>query len=627
MKTIRITEQDAKQKRCTPAAIGNGDLSLLIDYEGMQRQTEAGWGKLIPGIRRAGFRYNTPLGELIPFGYFLTEIPGTGSVENFQQTLDPSCGLVTSDCLYADGTELHAETFCALHRNIVVLKRRINRLAGRPFRLLHHFSPKYAELEWNPDGEIRYAIEGIRMFEGSIRFETDVPFTFRREENCFIWETKADAFTLLLRFDDSAPAGSAEKLLEESRCEWNRYWEEGFVEVPSENIQRMYDLAQYHLRISSTCWGMPTGIFDSHWNGLYFAFDEYFCFMGLATSGHMETAAKIPAFRHSLIGSARFRVEGEKTAREPGVVLYPWVSNENGQENSRRGFWYDHIFHASHIALTAYEAFRFTGDRKRLEKIWYPLIWGCTEWLRTFHIVRGENGTAEIGACTDLERLRGMRRNPFMTACSVIATLRAAAETGELLGRDSDLVELWRKLAEELKTSLPHNESRYLPYKDCPEEIHSIGQFAGIFPYGVLNHEDPLQRGAYLDYLRSREECGNMYAGTGNGVCSWYQCWEALTESALGNGERACELLEDLFHDCGCFGELFEIGSCGYRPWFTTAEAQMVHALNSMLLQFNPDGSARIAPAVPRAWKNFRFRLQGKNGTKIEAEFRNGTEL
>ena len=157
MKTIRITEQDAKQKRCTPAAIGNGDLSLLIDYEGMQRQTEAGWGKLIPGIRRAGFRYNTPLGELIPFGYFLTEIPGTGSVENFQQTLDPSCGLVTSDCLYADGTELHAETFCALHRNIVVLKRRIDRLAGRPFRLLHHFSPKYAELEWNPDGEIRYA--------------------------------------------------------------------------------------------------------------------------------------------------------------------------------------------------------------------------------------------------------------------------------------------------------------------------------------------------------------------------------------------------------------------------------------------------------------------------------------
>ena len=89
MKTIRITEQDAKQKRCTPAAIGNGDLSLLIDYEGMQRQTEAGWGKLIPGIRRAGFRYNTPLGELIPFGYFLTEIPGTGSAENFQQTLDP----------------------------------------------------------------------------------------------------------------------------------------------------------------------------------------------------------------------------------------------------------------------------------------------------------------------------------------------------------------------------------------------------------------------------------------------------------------------------------------------------------------------------------------------------------
>ena len=53
----------------------------------------------------------------------------------------------------------------------------------------------------------------------------------------------------------------------------------------------------------------------------------------------------------------------------------------------------------------------------------------------------------------------------------------------------------------------------------------------------------------------------------------------------------------------------------------------MVHALNSMLLQFNPDGSARIAPAVPHSWKNFRFRLQGRNGTKIKAEYRNGIKL
>lgn len=624
MKEICITRETTQNRRYSPAAIGNGDLSLLIDYEGMQRQTEAGWGKLVPGIWRAGCRYNTMRGELIPFGYFLTDAEGGGEPVDFRQSLDPQCGLVKSACSYADGTTVHSETFCCLHRNIVVLKRRIETPSVREFRLRYHFDPKYAALNWKENGEIEYSIDGIRVFNGVIRFESDADFSFRREGNVFVWATKSRDFTLFLRFDDAAPVRSADELLEQSRREWDKYWQEGGVKVPSEKLQRMYDLAQYHLRISSTAWGMPTGIYGSHWNSLFFAFDEYFDFMGLATSGHFETAAKIPAFRHAVIESARRRMECGKPSREPGVICYPWETNEIGEENAMRGFWNDHIFHASHIALTAYEAFRFSGDRNRLAEQWYPLIWGCVEWLRVFHIVRGKDGTAEIGTCTDLERLGAMRKNPFMTACSVIAALNAAAETAEELGRDAGLIPLWRRLAEELRNNLPRDERRYLPYEGCPPEVHSIGQFAGVYPYAVLDPRDPLQHGACLDYLQSRGSCGNMYAGAGSGVCSWYQCWESLMESSRGNGERAYRLLEDLAEECGCFGELFEIYSCGYRPWFTTAESEMVHALNNMLLQFQPDGTPKIAPAVPASWREFEFRLQGRGGTRVEAGFRDG---
>lgn len=624
MKEIHITKENTRNRHYSPAAIGNGDLSLLIDFEGMQRQTEDGWGKLVPGIWRAGYRYNTTGGELIPFGYFLTDLQVRGGAADFEQSLDPQCGLVKSECIYEDGTRSFSETFCCLHRNVIVLKRRWDAPSDREFRLRYFFDPKYAELNWNETGMIEYDIEGIRTFHGTIRFESDAEFSFRCENGEFVFATKAREFTLFIRFDDAEPIHSAEALLADSRNEWKKYWAEGYVRIPSERLQSMYDLSQYHLRISSTAWGLPTGIYASHWNSLFFAFDEYFAFMGLATSGHLGTALKIPDFRSSIYEPARRRIEGMPLRTETGVIVYPWETNESGGENSPRGFWYDHIFHASHIALTAYNAYLFSGDKTRLGSHWYRLIAGSAEWLRRFHIVPGKNGKASIGCCTDLEHLGPLRTNPFMTSCSVIAALKAAADTAEVLGRDPDLVPLWRRLAEELKQNLPNNGKRYLSYEGCSEDVHSIGQFAGIYPYAVLDPEDPLQTGACADYIRSREDCGNMYSIAGGGICSWYQCWESLLESSRGNGERAYELLETLADSSGCFGELFEIYSCGLRPWFTTAEGELVHALNNMLLQFAPDGSPKIAPAVPSAWKDFKFRLQGRGGTRIEAVFKNG---
>ena len=65
---ITTNHLEAASRRYAPAALGNGDLSILLDYEGIQRQTESGYGKLLAGIRRAGFRYDTQRGELISFG-------------------------------------------------------------------------------------------------------------------------------------------------------------------------------------------------------------------------------------------------------------------------------------------------------------------------------------------------------------------------------------------------------------------------------------------------------------------------------------------------------------------------------------------------------------------------------
>lgn len=616
---LTATNLTAETRRCAPAAIGNGDLSILIDHEGLQHQNEDGYGIIQPGIRRAGFRYDTRHGELIPFGRILHEMEGLGELLSWEQSLDNQDGLIHCRCDYRDGTRIESTIFCHLERNILAIRRRISTGLAAPYRLRYLFAPRHARIETDSSGTIHYEVDGAQLYRGTITFSMDASFRFLPGEGEYGIETGAREFTLLVRFDDDEPA-AFDELLASTRRLWQAYWQESYIRVPSPEIQQAYETAQYLLRISSTRWSLPTGIYDSHWHGRYFAFDEYFTFMGLVTSGHMREAAKIPHFRFSLLPGARRRVEGDNPRSPVGIACYPWESDEAGEENSPRGFWYDHIFQASHIALAAWELFRFSGDRDLLRRELYPLIGASCEWLRNFHIVHDEQGRTVIGCCTDLERLGPVRFNPFMTSCSVIAALEAAAQAAELLDVNPQMVPLWRKLAAELRTTLPRENGRYIPFAGCT--THSIGQLAGIYPYAVLSKKDPAQLAAIRDYADSKAECGNMYQ-LGSGICSWYLCWEAITCARLGDGEAAFRLLEETARQTGSFGEMFEIYECGIRPWFTTAAGKFIQAVNEMLLQFE-NGVPKPAPAVPAHWREFAFRLQNLGGGRVEAEFQDG---
>ena len=614
--TITTSNMLAPVRRYAPAAIGNGDLSLLIDWQGAQFQQEH--CGMLPNIRRAGYRYDTQHGELVLFGYFTHELSGAGAVTAWTQSLNTDDGVVTTRCVHEDGTVISGTVFCHLEQNVVVIHKKIVTTSAAPFRFRYAFAPKRTRVTFDGTGRIDYEIDGLFQYRGDIRITADVPLTFSADNGEYTASTTARELTIFLCFDQKITA-DYEVLLNSTRAAWARYWQESYIHIPSEKILRMYRTSQYHLRISSTRWSIPTGLFDTHWRGLYFAFDEYFNFMALASSGHLEAAARIPHFRYELLEKAKFRVAAN-TQPPLDAACYPWETNEIGEENSPRGFWYDHIFHASHVALAAWEFYRYSGDRQLLQAELFPVIRASCEWLRIFHIVKNDDRPAVIGVCTDLERLGPAKKNPFMTSCSVIATLEATANAAELLQADTAMIPEWRRLAAELRTTLPQENGRYVPYAGCQE--HSIGQLAGIYPYGVLNSDDPAQLAAVADYIAEKDTCGNMYR-MGRGVCSWYQCWEAVTLARLGNGEDAFRQLEQIADQAGCFGEMFEIYEMGLRPWFTTAEGKFIQAVNEMLLQF--DGATpKIAPAIPAGWKDFSFKLQHRYGGKLEVEYVDG---
>ena len=608
----------AAKKHYAPFVLGNGDLSFQVDYEGVQVQKEH--CKMIPAIWRAGHRWNTPKGELISFGYFTQRMNGLGELDSWEQSINLENGLLSSICKYKDGTVIESGIFCHLECNLIVIEKKITTTLSEPFYFEYHFGSRHIFQSNNGQGLINYDIDGLDRYTGTIEISSDVPVSFRHSENLCTMETASRTFRIFIAFDGAASEVqtlSFASLLESSAALWAEFWNESYANIPSEKIRKVYEVSKYHLRISSSRWSVPTGIFGSHWNAQYFAFDEYFIMMGLLTSGFMKEAYKIPHFRYQVLHEAKLRsaLSGMGRTKDNGTALYPWQTNEHGLENTIPGFWQDHIFHESNIALTAWEYFRFSGDMDLLKQELYPVIRACVEWIRQFKIQK-DGDKVFIGPCTDLERLGTVKTNAFMTTCSVVAAMNAAVSAAKRLKIDDELISIWGITASALKANLPTDGFRYIPYPGCMER--SIGVLSGIFPYPILDKDDLFQARAVTDYIENEGACGNMYA-QGKGVCTWYACWRAIVAVRMGNYDEALTILEKTAEETGCFSEIFEIYECGIRPWFTTAEGSFIQAVNEILLCSVAKESASCSN-MPELWRNIPFRLQGLNGTKIISE-------
>lgn len=595
---ITTTETTSAGRNYVPLPLGNGDLSLQLDFQGSMEQTE--YSGMTPGILRAGVRYDSPGFPLAPFG-FLSILPeGAANPVRWSQTLDTDRALVSSTVEYPDGSTLQTESFCCLTRNIAVFRRRFSG-PGR-LRLEYRWQPRRTRLEGTPEHGLHYRIDGLGGDHGSIHLFADRPV--RRSETPGSWQLTAetDELCFFLAFGDGEAAYARrhgfDGLFAEHCAAWREFHSEGFAELPPSRIREVYETAIYHLRISSTRWSIPVGLFPGHWEGRYFGFDEFFAVGGLLTAGRLNTARRVPEFRRAHLDAARQRTSGY-FGKDNGSARFPWETVEQpGLDGAPPGLWSDHIFHMATIAQTAWEHYQYTGDREYLAATGYPVIRGCAEFFRIQAVTRA-GGRATITKCCDLERLGAARENPFLTTCGAIAAFDAAAQSAGLLEQDAELAAEWLRLAGELRDGLPRSaDGVYLPYPGCTET--SIAVLGGLFPFPVLPPDDPVLRRTVERYFGAGPAAGNMYP-IGHAVCTWYAAWQAMARIRLGQPEEALKLLEQTAESTGCFSEIFEIYETGNHPWFTTAEGLFVRAVNELLTS-----------SPPAAWRNVRFRLPRK---------------
>ena len=584
---MKLTCSDNIGKSYCPIALGNGDLSLLVDYTGGTRPQK--YGKVTTGIWRAGLRYDKPDTPLVPFGFFEHRVDGAGRIVRWNQTFHVTAAASESLCVYENGSSVHSYIYCHLLHNLVVIRKEL--YGAESLHMVFAFQPARTMLAPLSVTRTAYCIDTGSGVGGTLAFFSPDDISADRNGSEITLSAGKSA-VFYLAFDEEAETYArfhSESELEEShRTAWTEYWAESTVPAANlpEKVLQAARTSEYHLRISSTAWSIPTGIYPTHWQGRYFAFDEFFALEGLLAAGHGSIARKIPDFRLTHLEAAKRRAYeyfGEKSA----AARFVWEAIEiPGIEGAPCGFWLDHIFHMAHIGLGAWHCQQQIKEPEYLRNTAYPLLRACAEFFRLFAITEKDKGHFIIGKCTDLERLGAAQENAYMTTCGAIALFRAAVEAAEILDVDSGLRTDWTRLAAALTESLPQDEHSYLPYPGCADK--SIALFSGLYPYNCLSSNDPKQRRAIEEFCATENRFGNMYP-VGGSLCTWYAGWKALTFHRLGKQEAAEDIVRQMANETGGFSEVYEVGEIGTNPWFTTAEGILLQAVCEIFGTYRPE--------------------------------------
>lgn len=651
-----IYRSEENRKDYFPAILGNGQVAFAPDCEGVltgaaafdgDAQSPFIWWEGRRTAKRAADRVAY---TLYPFGA-LAFSAGAGELVRFDDDLLVREGRRESTCTYADGLTVESRFFLCREENLYCLEKRpVNGDAVLEFTYaIRESAPGslrgFAMEEAASDARgvtFRYSADGYHLYRGCIRAFVDRDADVTAEGDACTLRVRVPAgervtFYLalcddfmgsdpeaeLVRLTEKTASMGFAGLLEENTARWQAFFSHSRVELSETVWNEIYDAALYNIACYATPWSIPVSINDMGWHGKYFAFDEFFPYMGLMAADRLDIARRTPAFRLAGLEQAVRRAAYAPEQPEMWQARYPWETTETGEESSPPGSWHDHIFHMAHVAIGAWEYYRYSGDRDFLAEC-YPMIRACCNMFVT-HMVQEADGRCIVGRCTDLERLGVSIENAYMTTCAVIASLHAFVGAAEVLDREADVRARWAALANRLQADLPVEEGRFVPHHGCEQK--SVAVFAGSYPYPVADYTDPRLQAAWDDYEANEAGYGNMYR-VGVRISPWYALWKAAAFARAGMGERAYAALQQLLPSVGPYGSLYEINEPSYRcrPWFTTAAGVYLSAIHAMLLQGDEKG-IHIFPGMPEAIGSASFHLAIPGAILVEAEVRDGVLL
>ena len=626
-----------------PALVSNGSLTFGVDWR--LGTCDLAYRTFSTGIYREGVRHPDGTYDLFDYGRFTTHIEIDGVRHDrpvaWRQSLDLESARVEVESDYPGDVGFSGELFVAEGADVVVLRHSVTNRgdAARTVRLGIRYSPpdggRVSGAMWRTvAGGAEYAFrahllqvsdERIGLFGGDAAdFGKEPDGVGVLAQTFTVAPHQARTCDWLIVYDGSSPQSRDSYVSRHSEA-WRRYCAESYVRLPDARVQRMFEMANYHLRCVATKWSIPVGVLTSHWSGKVFAFDELYACQALLAANHISTARCVPEYRFATLSNACNRTYQRFPLGKRWGARWPWQGVElHFMEGSKPGFWQDHIFHMSAIARSVWTYHLYSGDGRMLRERIFPVIEACARFFRTQCIYEDGRGGMFVGKCTDLERMGPGVERAFMTTAGVIDTFRIAAAAADQLGVLPDWAADLRKAALALEKGLPSRDGRYVAYPGT--EVESIGTLAGYFPFRIFGKDDALQRNALAWFLEKGGAVGNMYA-MGRQTCPWYAAWTAIAAQRGGLREESFRRLVEADRSAGLWGEFHEINEPSrplMRPWFMTAAANCLYAICEMLVSVDADGNPVVGQGVPDGWRDYSFRLAIHGGQTVDVTVKDG---
>jgi alpha-L-fucosidase 2 len=420
------------------------------------------------------------------------------------------------------------------------------------------------------------------------------------------------------------------------------------VRLPDPRLQNQYDLVK-HLLIAGSRPGFPPlalqGVWTADEGGLPPWKGDYHNDLNTQmTYVSCEAAGLFDQSRAWLDFNVALTPAYERFAREfyraPGLIV-PGVMTIEGRP---MGGWGQHSLSPTHSAWIAHQFYthwRYTRDRARLEKEWYPFVSGVARALAAL-VKPDDQGLYRLPLSSSPE-INDNSFEAWLTPNSTYddAMLRAAfgmaMEMAVELGLDADAA-AWRTHLSKctpLPTTGPLPIAAGMPYASSHRHFsHAIG----IYPLGLLHtdhHRSVID--ATLDELHAR--------GT-----DWWTgysfSWMSAMAARAGQGERALEYLEKYLAFTGRNGFHLNgdqtprapgekgLSNFTYRPFTLEGNMIAMQAVHEMLLQSwgevgtdtpTPTNLLRIFPAVSERWRDIWFKeLRAEGGLLVSASRNDG---